>query len=254
MHCQEEALASRSRSITARSGHSPLPGQRRPQHCRDNSLPVQDNPIQRNHLLNNWREASPHTADPNLNVPTSWGKSSGSGNVLKKRLITWEVRRTLNFSPKAVAKLLFIQEMHLGFTKNIVCMWGRPSSQATAKGSPWSPAQCGTWALCSHPCTARVKAMCASLSGYHNTREASLLHHQSQNELSTAFYPILSLPPICAGIWAKGSQKGPQLRLTLEISPNTPINEEPFGWLFGYLKGKFHVMTNGQFSPFIKCS
>lgn len=115
MLCQEEALACKSTSITARSGHSPLPGRRRPQHCRDDSLPVQDNPIQSNHLLNNWREASPHTADLNLNVPTTWERSSGSGNVWKKRCITWEVRRTLNCSPKAVAKLLFIQEKHLSF-------------------------------------------------------------------------------------------------------------------------------------------
>lgn len=102
---------------TAPSGRSPLPGRRRPWRWGDDSLPVQDNPIQSNHLLNNWREASPHTADPNLNVPTTWGRSLGSGNVLKKRSIAWEVRKMLNSSPKAATKLLFIQEMHWRFTK-----------------------------------------------------------------------------------------------------------------------------------------
>lgn len=79
------------------------------------------------------------------------------------------------------------------------------------------------------PSTARVEAMCASLSVYHKTREVFTIHHQSQKELSTAFYSTLSPPPIYAGIWAKGSQKGPQYRLTLKRSPNTPIYEEPFG-------------------------
>lgn len=129
-----------------------------------------------------------------------------------------------------------------------------PPPQAAAKGGPWSRAQCGAWALCSHPSTVRMEAMCASLSGYHKAREAFMLHHHSQKELSTAFYRTLSPPPCCAGIWAKGSQKGPQCRLTLEISPNTPIYEKHFGWFFGYLKEKFCVMTNRQFSPFIKCS
>lgn len=86
----------------------------------DDSLPVQDNPIQSNHLLNNWREASPHTADPNLNAPTTWGRSSASGCVLKQR----KAELLSKHSCQATVYSTDAAMLH----KNTICMQGRPSS------------------------------------------------------------------------------------------------------------------------------
>lgn len=221
----------KSMSITARSGHSPLPGQRRPQHCRDNSLPVQDNPIQSNHLLNNWREASPHTADPNLNVPTTWGKSSGSGNAFKKDVSheKWENTELLSKGSgqdtvysRDASKLY--ENYHLRARQTLLLR--------SSQGQPMEPST--MWYLGIVLPSLHCQAMCASLSECHNTREDFLLHHQSRKELSTAFYPSTHL---CRDL----GQRLPK-RTPVRIDPgNIPQHTHQWGtfwvvvWLF---KGK----------------
>jgi len=133
----------------------------------------------------------------------------------------------LNCSPKAAAKLLFIQEMHRCFTKMPFAYRADPPPCRAAKCGLQSRAQWSTRALCSHLFSAMVEATCASPAGYHQARESSRAPSPAPEGTEPSLVPqpepsthLCLLQP---GFGPKGPSKDPSADWLWRYPPNTPI-------------------------------